>query len=279
MIEIKTFENGLEYIEISNSSADARIAMQGAHLFHYRRGNEPPLLWPSPDSLFEPGKAIRGGIPVCWPWFGPHPSDNALPQHGFARTSTWKLHETHEIGEGTSTITMRLHDSPETRKLWPFRFRLTLHVTVSRSLTVNLVTSNLDEEPFEISSALHSYLSVSDIRRTTIEGLDGRRYFDKVTGSPGFQKGRLHIDRETDRIYQEVQYPLTVRNEEQTVNIHARGSASAVVWNPWHDKCSVMTDMPDDGWKTMLCIEAANVMDDARVIEPGGEHTLTAAIS
>ena len=279
MTEIKQLENGLKYMEISNSSASACIVLQGAHLFHYRRKNEPALLWLSKKSLFEPGKAIRGGVPICWPWFGPHPSDPALPQHGFARTSLWELLETHETGKDSSEVTMQLKDSPESLKLWPLRFELLLHVTVSRNLTVSLVTRNMDEKPFEITSALHSYLAVSDIDKTVVNGLDGSRYFDKVTGQPALQKGGLHIHREIDRIYQQVKYPLSLHDGERTINIDARGSASAVVWNPWKDKCSEMADMPDDGWKTMLCIEAANALEDIRTVGPGEEHRLTAVIS
>ncbi len=279
MTEIKAFGNGLKYMEISNKSANASIALQGAHLFHYRRRAELPLVWLSKNSLFEPGKAIRGGVPICWPWFGQYQSGPAMPQHGFARTSLWELLETHETAKDTSEVTMQLKDSPESLKLWPFRFELLLHVNVSRSLTISLITRNLDDKPFKITSALHSYLAVSDIGETLVEGLDGRHYFDKVTGQPELQKGHLQIDRETDRVYQHVKYPLSLHDGERTINIDAQGCTSAVVWNPWKDKCMAMADMPDDGWKTMLCIEAANALEDRKIIQPGEEHTLTAVIS
>lgn len=279
MTKIKTLETGLEYIEISNRSARAYLTLQGAHLFHYRQNNREPLLWLSKKSLFEEGKAIRGGVPICWPWFGQHESNPALPQHGFARTWIWELLETEETGEDISRVTMRIKDSPATMALWPFRFELLFRVTVGSNLTMSLITRNLDKKPFSITSALHSYLAVSDISKTVVEGLDGRHYFDKVKGGTALQQDGLHIDREIDRIYQEIKYPLNLNDRDRSINIDAKGSCSAVVWNPWKEKCSSMADMPDDGWKTMLCIEAANALEDARVIRPGAEHTLTAIIS
>ena len=278
MIELKRFESGLEYIEISNRSAGARISLQGAHLFHYQREGELPLMWLSGKSRFEPGKAIRGGVPICWPWFGPHPSDSAMPQHGFARTSLWELIKTHEKAKDVSQAAFRLKSSPENFNLWPFHFELLFTVTVGRSLSMHLTTRNLDTKPFEISSALHSYIAVSDITKTQAKGLEATAYYDKVKGLKAVQSDSLRVDQEIDRVYQGVEYPLSTDDGKRIVTIDARGSSSAVVWNPWKDKCAKMADMPDDGWKTMLCIEAANALEDARVIGPGEEHTLTAVI-
>jgi glucose-6-phosphate 1-epimerase len=150
---------------------------------------------------------------------------------------------------------------------------------VGTHLVLELVTRNLDKRPFEITSALHSYLAVSDISQVHVNGLDGTRCFDKVTGEEYTHSGLLYIDRETDRVFQDVRYPLFMHDKDRMLSIEADGSRSAVVWNPWRKKSAAMADMPDDGYRTMLCIEAANVMDDSRVMEPEKEHSLKAVLT
>ncbi len=279
MIEHRTFDNGFEYIEIRNRACLARIALQGAHLFHYCRHDEEPVVWLSEKSFFKAGTAIRGGVPVCWPWFGAHPDDSSLPQHGFARTSMWERVESAEPEDTVSTVTMRLGSSEQSRALWPHDFELLLQITAGRVLVMKLVSRNLDERPFEITSALHSYLAVSAISRVRVEGLDGTRCFDKVSGAEFMHHGDLRIDREVDRVFQQVRYPLLLHDGKRIIRIDAEGSRSAVVWNPWMEKCSAMADMPEDGYRTMVCIEAANALDDARQLGPGEEHALAAVIS
>ena len=279
MAVYKTFDNGFEYIDIVNKRGRAKIAVQGAHLFHYERVGEQPLLWVSETSFFEPGKAIRGGVPICWPWFGKHQTDSSLPQHGFARISVWTVVDIQETGDHTTELIFQLKSSARSLQLCPYTFELQLHVTVAGTLTISLTTINCDEKAFTITSALHSYFAVSDIDNVYIEGLDKTRYFDSLTKESIVQKGNVHIAGEVDRIYQNVHYPLTIHDRERTVHIDAQGSSSAVVWNPWKDKCAGMGDMKDDAYTTMLCIETANVLDDGRTLQPGDEHTVTAILS
>jgi glucose-6-phosphate 1-epimerase len=172
MIEQKEFANGFRYLEISNSRAWARIALQGAHLFHYERPGKEPLLWLSRASLFAEGRAIRGGVPVCWPWFGRHPDNPDLPQHGFARTSLWRLVEVDESDPDLSVVTLELQDCAQTLELWPHHFILRLRIGVGRSLELALTTMNRDRESCTITSALHSYFTVSDIDNVEIRGLE-----------------------------------------------------------------------------------------------------------
>lgn len=279
MIEQKTFNNGFEYLEITNTSARAKIALQGAHLFHYQRVDRQPLLWLSETSFLEAGKAIRGGVPICWPWFGKHTTDRSLPQHGFARNSVWKLLGVTETNADSSEVKLQLKSSVESIKIWPYRFELLLRITIAQTLTVALTTTNCDQHPFEISSALHSYFSVADIKDVVVEGLDNAPYFDALTQENKTQKGNVYISEEVDRVYQKVNNPLTLHDRKRTVQISAEGSASTVVWNPWQEKCARMNDMQEDGYKTMLCVETANAMDDERTIPPGEKHTLTTIIS
>jgi len=279
MIRHKHLINDFRYIEISNTSARVKIALQGAHVFHYERVDEKPLLWLSKNSFFEKGKAIRGGIPVCWPWFGKHPTNSELPQHGFARNSVWELLEAEEIEGHTTEVLLQLQPSAESLQLWPHKFELLLAIIVGRTLTLALTTRNCDTQPFEITAALHSYLAVENIEKVYVEGLADKSFFDKVTGENRTQQGKLTVCQEVDRVYRKVDYPVTLHDQERTLHVDAQGSSTAVVWNPWIEKCVAMADMKDDAYKTMLCIEAANAPGDACMLTPGEEHTLTSVIS
>ena len=279
MIKHTHFVNGFKYIEINNASARTKIALQGAHVFHYERVGEKPLLWLSKKSFFEIGKAIRGGVPVCWPWFGKHPTNSELPQHGFARSSVWELLKAEEIDEHTTEVILQLQPSAESLQLWPHTFELLLAITVGRTLTLALTSKNYDAQPLEITSALHSYFAVENIEKVHVEGLADKSYFDKVTGEERTQQGNVTVSKEVDRIYRKVDYPVTLYDQTRTIHIDAQGSSSTVVWNPWLEKCVAMADMKDDAYKTMICIEAANAPGDALQLAPGEEHTLTTVIS
>lgn len=274
MITNKTTASGFDYIEIENKSATARIALQGGHLFHYQQQGKKPLLWLSAKSHFEKGKAIRGGIPICWPWFGKQSSNPDLPQHGFARNSSFEFLESSEPDERTSTVVLQLQSSEKTLPIWPFQFQLFLYITVGAKLTVALTTRNCDTKSFKISSALHTYFSVSDISKVSVQGLDTIKYWDALTGEIKIQTGDIQISEEVDRVYQKTTGSLLLRDTDRTVNIIPEGSSSAVVWNPWIEKTQRMADMQEDAYKTMLCIETANAMEDSRTLVSGEEHTL-----
>lgn len=279
MITNQTTPNGFKYIEIENKSCIAKVALQGGHLFHYQRYDEKPLLWLSQKSFFEPAKAIRGGIPICWPWFGKHPSDSSLPQHGFARTSLFELLEVKEPDEHTTEILLQLLSTPESLTLWPYQFKVALRIIIGPKLTVALTTINCDTGSFSISSALHSYFAVSDIHNVSVQGLHAKRYWDALTGEHKIQQGDVHIREEVDRVYQGTLNPLTLHDDDRTIHIHAKGSSSTVVWNPWIDKALQMADMENNAHKTMLCIETANARDDTKNLASGEEHTLQVVLS
>ena len=255
------------------------IALQGGHLYHYQVRNKKPLLWLSGKSHFEGGKAIRGGIPLCWPWFGKHHADPALPHHGFARTSLFELLEDNEPDEYSTELVLQLQSSAQTLRLWPYHFKLLLHITIGPTLTVSLTTVNCDTRAFTITSALHSYFAVSDIGEVTVQGLDNAEFWDKLTNETKIQKGDIHIGGEVDRVYQETTGPLLLKDSNRIIRIVSEGSSSAVVWNPWIDTSKRMADMQDDAYKTMLCIETANALHDSRRLVPGEEHVLGASFT
>ena len=274
MITKTKSSTGFEYIEIENNSATAKIALQGAHLLHYQQHDTPPLLWLSEKSHLESGKAIRGGIPICWPWFGKHSEDAALPQHGFARTALFSLLEAKETDEDTTELLLQLRSSVETLAFWPYEFEILVQITVGPTLTVALTTRNCDTKPFTITSALHSYFSVSHISNVSVQGLDKAEYWDSLTDKNKIQHGDIYISEEVDRVYQKVKDELTLQDRDRTIKISTKGSSSAVVWNPWSDKSKRMDDMQANAYETMLCIETANALADAQDLAPGEEHTL-----
>jgi len=277
MIVHKKLANDFAYIEIKNSSAKAKIALQGAHIFHYAREGEEAILWLSEVSDFEYGKAIRGGVPVCWPWFGFN-EDKSLPQHGFARISMWEFIGGDEADEKTTILTFRLTHNEETLKMWHYKFELELKITISDRLTMELKTTNLDDKSFKISQALHTYFTVSHICEATIKGLDKKPYLDALTWKNEVQNGDITFNQEVDRVYQEVDSEMVLKDKNREIYIKNEGSSSVVVWNPWIEKCKRMSAMRDDAYQNMLCIESANAFLDARVVKPNESHILRAII-
>jgi glucose-6-phosphate 1-epimerase len=277
VIAHKKLPNGFEYIEIKNSTTEAKIALQGAHLFHYARVGEEPILWLSEVSDFEYKKAIRGGIPICWPWFGFN-EDKSLPQHGFARTSIWQFISSEEVDKQTAALILRMTHNEETLKMWPYKFELELHVIISKRLTIKLKTTNKDEKSFKISQALHTYFGVLDICEVTVKGLDKKPYLDALTWNHEIQTGDVTFNQEVDRVYQEVDGEIVLSDRNREVYIKSRGSSSVVVWNPWIEKTKRMSAMKEDAYKSMLCIETSNAFADARVLKSKESHTLKADI-
>lgn len=277
MYTLKSFENGFEYIEVVNDAAHAKIALQGAHIFEYAKKGGTNLLWLSELSAYEKGVAIRGGIPLCWPRFGS--LDSSLQQHGFARTELFELVEIKELDKLSTQITLRLSDTPETRKLWNHKFSLELKIIVSDTLTVSITTKNLDEKEFMITQALHTYFKISNIENVTIKGLEDKYYFDALLDERLKESQSITIAKEIDRIYEDTDDKIFLIDLNKKIRLQTIGSASTVVWNPWIDKCSRMSYMSKNGYKDFICIESANAFDDFVMIKSKKNHTLSLTIS
>jgi glucose-6-phosphate 1-epimerase len=183
--EIKSFANGFEYVEVSNSVAHAKIAFQGAHIFEYSSGGK-DLLWLSESSKFELGTSIRGGIPICWPRFGN--LDTSLPQHGFARVFLFDLINVDESSPNKTTLHFRLRDSEKSRAIWDYKFELEVIFINSDTLQVELKTTNTDDKAFMITQALHTYFKISNIANVHIKGLQNKPYLDTLTNEYKIQK-------------------------------------------------------------------------------------------
>lgn len=266
----------LDYIEVNNSSASAKIALQGAHIFQYARNGEKPILWLSEVSNFEKGKAIRGGVPICWPSFGMN--NPSLPQHGFARTAEFKHLSTQEIDASTTVVTLKLTHSKESLKLWPYKFELLFKVSISDKLTMELTTKNLDEKTFKITQALHTYFDISHISDARVRGLDTKPYLDALTNKQLVQSGDVLFEEEVDRVYQEVEEQILLVDKNRTIHIENEGSSSVVIWNPWIEKGKRMSAMRDDAYNDFVCIESANAYEDFKMLKPCEFHTLKAVI-
>ena len=272
---------GLPVAEVRNAHATASVALHGAHVFAFQPHGQAPVLWLSKRSYFAPGKAIRGGIPICWPWFGPHPTDPGLPAHGFVRTAAWNILETAIVPDGATLLRFGLQSNAHTLSLWPHAFHLEMVITVSAALQAELVVHNVGTHVFTCGGALHSYFTVSEIGNVAITGLEGRRYIDKLEpGQDKRQDGPITIDAETDRIYLDTTDTCAIEDAglQRRVVVAKTGSRTTVVWNPWIDKAQRLQDFDDDEYRTMVCVETANAVDDVVMVAPGAVHRLTTTI-
>jgi len=274
--------NGLTHAVISTPTADAELYLQGAHLTNWTPHGQRPVLFLSPKNPFVAGKAIRGGVPIIFPWFGPRRDGKPGPDHGFARTTEWTLESARARDDGTIEILLTLTSSAATRELFAPDFLLRFRVTVGSTLEMELETHTVSTEAFRFEAALHAYLAVSDVRHASVTGLEGTVYIDKTDGFK--RKSRdaqpLRIAKETDQVYVNTSGPCIVHDPawNRRIVVEKSGSESTVIWNPWIEKTETMSDMEPDGWKQMLCVEAANVADNAVHLPPGGSHKMSASL-
>lgn len=260
---------------IDHPAVSGRIALNGAHVMEWTPEGHDPILYMSQQAVFEVGKPIRGGIPICWPWFGPHPSESSKPAHGFVRQMLWEVDAARE-NEKEVEIVLKLQDSAETKALWPHAFRLRLHVHMGAALQVTLIATNTGDQAWDMTGALHTYLNVEDVRQISVHGLHGTQYVEeRLTADKRPQHGPVVIDQEVDRRYISdatviVHDPVWGRE----LVIEKAGSLTTVVWNPWIEKSKRLSDLPDEAYPEFLCIEAANAGEDLVTVKPGHEHLL-----
>jgi len=273
-------EEDLAFITVSNKYGDADICLYGAHVTSFRPRNSMDLLWMSPESSFEVGKPIRGGIPVCFPWFGPHKTDPEKPQHGFARLMYWDVVSTSTNAAGESIVKLQLCSSDETKAYWPHDFCAEMTFVVGKKLTETLKVTNTSDQPFDYTCALHSYYSLSAIESISIEGLKGLTYFNQLTGENGVQEEEvLEISEPLTRHYLNTESPVIIADNafRRRIKVDKTGSKVTTVWNPGAETCANIGDLPDDGYETFVCVEATNAFDYP-VSLASGESFETSAI-
>lgn len=274
---------GLPYLHVATASCTAGLYLHGAHLCHWQPAGHPhPVLWMSDKSRFEPGQPIRGGVPICFPWFGPKAGDPAAPAHGVARIRPWTLEGVEAHGDGSIGVRLTLAADEDARRLVPHDLALAYELRLGGTLSMTLTVANPGAAPLTFEEALHTYLAVSDVRQVAVTGLAGAAYIDKTDGARRKAQAEeaVTIAAETDRLYLDTQAEILVADPgmRRQITIGKTGSRSSVVWNPWVAKSRKMPDFGDEEWPGMLCVETANAADNAVTLAPGRSHAMTATI-
>lgn len=276
-VTVSESPGGLPVIELEGDFGIARFSPQGAHLMHFAPAGQPPLLFLSGQTQLSTGKAIRGGVPVIFPWFGARDGHPESPMHGLVRTRTWEIEAVEVPEKGPGKVRMKFESSPETLALWPHDFALSIEFSLGESLSIHWETRNTGDAPFDFEQALHPYFPVADVRSAAVRGLQGGEFIDKTDGM------RVKTDsmepvvfqRETDRIYLDTSATLSLEDPASgsKIVLEKAGSLSSVVWNPWIDKASAIADLGDDEWENFLCVEQANAARNSLTLPAGAIHT------
>lgn len=275
-LRFETGNGGLTRAVIETPVSRGELYLHGAHVSGFQPAGHQPVLWMSAESLFAARLPIRGGVPICFPWFGAHPSDGTQPGHGTARIAEWNVIASSRLEDGGIGLELQTDIGP-----CGLNFRVQFGVSLEMALSVELASNSA--LPFRFEEALHTYLAVGDIRRVTIAGLESTPYIDKVAG------GKMQVAAgepirflsETDRVYLDTLSSCVLLDPslQRAITIRKAGSRSTVIWNPWIEKSARMPDFGDHEWPGMACIETANVGTNSIELQPGQIHTLCARIA
>lgn len=262
---------GLTKLLVETPWSTAEIYLHGAHVTDFRKIGEPPLLFMSEASEFAPGKAIRGGVPIIFPWFGPR---EGFPAHGLARTKEWHLTRASRTEGGAVTLHLSLPDTGE--------FEVEYRIAVAETLTLSLGVINRASTAAVFESCLHTYFHISAIKAVSLTGLTGTSYFDKLLDAEAVETAsEIQISHEVDRVYQDTTATVEIVDPglQRRIRIVKSGSDSTVVWNPWIDKSKRMADFGDEEYLQMVCVESGNIAGNAVKLSPGDEHVLQMEIA
>jgi glucose-6-phosphate 1-epimerase len=280
-VELGIGQGGLAVARVFARTGTAEIYLRGAHVSAWAPTGGSPVIWMSEQSEYAPGVPLRGGVPVCFPWFAAHPTDATAPSHGFARLADWHLAEAREAGDDVVLVFV-LTDTEATRaSAWPHRFEARYTVTVGAELSLALQVTNTGSLTVGFEEALHTYLAVADIRQTEVSGLEGAPFTDRLTGPRPAESTPVRFDAETDRIYLNSTAATTVTDAAtgRRITVTKQGSASTVVWNPWIDKAAAMADFGDTEYTGMVCVETCNIRDNAITLTPGASQEMSVRYS
>ncbi len=266
---------GINIIRVIHPLAEAGISLHGGHLLWFKPQGEKDIIWLSEKAIFDQSKAVRGGIPICWPWFG----QAGTPSHGFARTSQWSLLE-HRENENGVIVSLALEDNEETYAIWPHKFKNVLTFEIGQELKVSLTSTNTDNQPWSYSGALHTYFDIANINDIDITGM-GPNYLDSTQQGKACEGGTtLTFTSETDRVYTQPEATITIndKNNNREILVTNEGHNAAVIWNPWQALSISMGDMADNSFETMVCVEST-IHQPSIELAPGQSHTLATTIS
>ena len=278
--EVLSGNGGLPKVVISTPNVRGEMYLHGGHVTSWSPTGSGEGLYLSPNSLFQDGRAIRGGVPVCFPWFGDKADDKSAPAHGFVRTKAWELASI-EQSEPDVVVTMSTQSGDDTRKWWPHDFLLTCRATFGAQLKIELIVTNPGSARFAFEEALHAYFAVGDAESSAVHGLDGTRYIDKTDRfTEKSQTGDVILAAETDRVYlaTEGEVELSDPVGKRGIRVEKGNSRTTVVWNPWSEKSGALKDLGAGEWKHFVCIETTNVGPFAVQLEPQQSHTMTARV-
>lgn len=274
---------GLPLIIVDNDHCRAVIALQGAQLLEFKLksmdGNTPtPLLWLSPAAVFAPGKAIRGGIPLCFPWFGPHVTDRSLPQHGFARISKWLLTSSNETVD-TTTLTFTFNSTEQTLRTYPHAFTTELTFKLGKTLEIEFTVTNQSATTMPVSWALHSYFPVSDTEKTSVPELMDFEYVDQIDASRSKHLlSKLDFSQHIDAVFQCSPEQITLLRPEGSLIIHNINAPTTVVWNP-NSLANNMADLGPETYRQFVCVERGAALEDGWSLAAGESRRAAMTIS
>jgi glucose-6-phosphate 1-epimerase len=271
---------GLAKVTVATRDAAGEMYLHGAHVTSWQPRSAEEVLFVSSESRWEDGRAIRGGIPICFPWFGGKGADPSAPAHGFVRTTAWQLESIVQAGDSV-TVSMFIESHAATKRWWPADFHVDYRATFGPALSLALVVTNTGTASLRFEEALHAYFRLGHIEKASIQGLDTIHYLDKTDANRRkVQQGPIVIVSETDRVYLNTNGPIELEDHglRRRVGVVKDSSLTTVVWNPWVEKAKALSDFGDAEWMQMVCIEASNVSDSTVELAPGQQHTMQAIV-
>ena len=279
--QVRGGNGGLAKLTITGPLAEAEIYLHGAQVTAWRPAGEEQVIFLSEHSKWEDGRAIRGGIPVCFPWFRAKADDANAPAHGFVRTKEWNLESVHARDDGTVTVVCATGSDESSRRWWPHEFRLAHRITVGKTLEMELTVTNTGSTAFRFEEALHTYFRVADVERVEVRGLEGVAFLDNEDGNRRkVQQDGLRLAGPLDNAYLESRGAVEFADPVlgRVVRTAKENSSTTIVWNPWRQGAAKLSDLGDEEWKQMICVEASNILGGAISLDPGKEHTMRAEI-
>jgi len=282
-ITFEQLDNGIILAKIDNAFATATISLYGGQVVAWQpKSQATPVLWCSELAQFKPGKAIRAGVPICWPWFGAHPTENKSPSHGYARLSEWELTAVTTTPSGSTELYMTMLDSEHSRSNFGISASLAIRISVGEQLSIELTTTNTGNKAITLTEALHAYFYVSDITQIKISGLNGCDYVDLIDGNTlKTQLGAIEFTEELGRVYVDTTVDCLIEDPllSRSIRVAKTASQSTVVWNPWRETATKMDDLGATGWTSMVCVESANALENKVSVESGAQHALNVIYS
>jgi len=280
VVEVVSGNGGLPKVRVTAPWASADIYLHGAQLTSWQPVNGEEVIFLSERSHWQDGRAIRGGIPVCFPWFRSKADAPSAPAHGVVRTKEWRLESVEMAGESV-VVACSTESDESTLSWWPHAFRITHRLTIGPTLRLELIVTNTGETPFRFEEALHTYFRVRQVESVRIRGLDQVAYLDNIDANrQKTQSGDLILTAKTDNAYLDVYSAadLIDPTSGRTLRTEKDNSATTVVWNPWQEGAATLGDLGDEEWRQFACVEASNILTSAITLAPSEEHRMQAVI-